>query len=144
MKNENFETCRQIADDLYKIAKGSAFRCPECGEIITEENTTYDEIHDVMTCPHCSAEFNSDDVDPFGILDYFTGALDIEYHSRGRGADDYAGVRIMVAFGGPNIYVDTKRGCVELFWWNEYARCDLWNETRYAIDEIFEEFWRCY
>jgi len=39
----------------------------------------------------------------------------------------------LVAFGGPNIYVDTFTGKVELYWWTERAE---WNLEREAIEEI--------
>lgn len=143
MKNENFETCKAIADDLYKIANGDMYKCPECGEMIPWSNAQYSDETNMYTCQHCHDTYDADELEPYSILDYFANALDIEYYSSGRGADDYNGVRIMIACGGPNIFVDTRRGCVELFWWNEYARCDLWSETRDAIDEICSENWAC-
>lgn len=143
MKNENFETCRRIAEELDNIASAGMYRCPECGEIIPYDETCFDGETREYTCQECGAAVDVDALEPFGMFDYFENALDIEYYSRGRGADDYNGARIMIACGGPDIFVDTRRGCVELFWWNEYARCDLWGETRDAIDEIFSEIWAC-
>ena len=141
MKNENFETCKQIGDELEKIVNNEAFKCPDCGGVIYEGNTEYDEAHDTMTCPHCGAEFSSDDATPYSLYEYFASELDVEYYSRGRGADDYVGVRIMVACGGPNIYVDTKRGRVELHWWPETADYFLDDDVVAAIDNLYREYW---
>ena len=140
MKNENFNHCLSIAKELEKIAAGELFKCPECGEWISEADVEYNEAHDVITCK-CGAEFNSDDAKPVSMWDYFDDALDITYYSKGRGADDYTGVRVMITFGGPNIYVDTERGKVELYWWNEYASADIFCCD--AIDDLFSEWWAC-
>lgn len=138
---ENYRHCLSIAKEIERIADGELFICPNCGEWISEEDCSYDEAHDIMTCYHCSEEFNSDDAEPVSMFDYFEDVLDITYYSKGRGADDYIGVRIMVACGGPNIYVDTFSRKVELYWWNETASCDLFACD--AIDDYFAELWAC-
>ena len=45
----------------------------------------------------------------------------------------------MVAVGGPNIYIDTKKQAVMLRWWNESAEYGLLPETVKEIDGYFEE-----
>jgi hypothetical protein len=56
---------------------------------------------------------------------------------------EYKAVRLMVACGGPNIYVNTWERCVELYWWTESARFDLLSSTRDAIDKWAAELWSC-
>lgn len=73
----------------------------------------------------------------YDLYSYFSDALDIEYTISGN--MDFLGARIAVALGGPNIYVDTRRGYVEGFW-----GCDHWeswipSEVCDEINEIFEE-----
>ena len=46
--------------------------------------------------------------------DYLMGALDIEYTMDSDG--NYLGSKIVMAFGGPNVYVDTRSNCVEGYW----------------------------
>ena len=140
MKNTNFEHVHGIAKTLEAIADGNLFKCPECGEWISESDSEYNEQHDIITCCRCGAEFNSEDTDPVSMGDYFSDCLDIMYYSRGRNIDDYAGVRVLVACGGPDIFIDTRKAKVELFWWGEHAEYDLF--CAWAIDELFEEFWR--
>ena len=51
--------------------------------------------------------------------DYLKDVLDINYIiNRDR---TYKGARILVAFGGPNIWIDTSKGIVEGFWGTDSA-----------------------
>ena len=49
----------------------------------------------------------------------------------------------MVACGGPNIYVDTGSGQVELYWWGDSAKWGIDRNAVVAIDEAFEELFNC-
>lgn len=73
----------------------------------------------------------------FSAYDYLQDALDIEYIVSGKG--EYRGARILVAFGGPNIWVDTKRGIVEGAWWGDYATA-LFTDNL-GLDEALQELW---
>lgn len=143
MKNENFDICKSVALELEAYANGDYYRCPECGAVICFDNDQYNGESAEYTCQECGATFEESNLEALSVWDYFADALHIEYYSTGRGPEDYTGVRVMVACGGPNIYVDTKRGKVELFWWNEYACFELWRSTCDAIDEAFSEMWCC-
>ena len=138
-QRENENRCESIALEIEAYAAGEVYRCPVCGEILYMADHTGDKYK----CPECGVVNNTDDFEQCSVWDYFADALNIEYYSTGRGPEDYTGVRIMIACGGPNIYVDTKRGKVELFWWNEYANFELWRSTCDAIDEAFSEMWAC-
>lgn len=129
MTNENRDHCKHIALELDEIAKGNTLKCWECGEIYTAEDS--DEPH----CPNCGSE--ELDNDYYGLWDYFEDALDIEYTVDSD--KNYKSVRIMVTCGGPNIFVNTKTGRVELYWWNESAHYDLDPDTVEAIDALFSE-----
>lgn len=63
-------------------------------------------------------EKNADGED-FDAFDYLTDALDIEYIVNNRG--EYLGARVLVAFGGPNIWVNTRTHTVEGHWWGDSA-----------------------
>lgn len=138
MNNENRQHCIDIAETLEAIHNNQMYRCPECGEYINEEY--YDA--ETNACPWCKAEIESlYDCEQVGLLDYFENVLDIEY--RVDSNRNYRSVRLMVACGGPNIWVDTKASEVQLVWWNESAYCPLDPETCDAIDECFEELFDC-
>jgi hypothetical protein len=63
-------------------------------------------------------EKNADGED-FSAFDYLTDALDIEYIVSSKG--EYLGARVLVAFGGPNIWVNTRTHTVEGHWWGDSA-----------------------
>ncbi|KAF2379952.1 hypothetical protein BSN82_16945, partial [Acinetobacter baylyi] len=75
----------------------------------------------------------------FSAFDYLQDALDIEYIVNSKG--EYLGARILVAFGGPNIWVNTRTKTVEGHWW-----ADSYSETytdSIGLDEALEELFNC-
>lgn len=145
-KNENFEYCKNIAEEIENIIDRDCYKCPHCGKIHTFDEYEINEHESsngvtCYTCPNCGEEIEEDELEAFTLWDYFEDALDIEYTV---GSDkQYRSVRIMVCCGGPNVYVDTGRGAVILNWWTEHAEYMLLNETCEAIDDVFEELYNC-
>ena len=137
MTNENRNHCKAIADMLEAIAEGRLYKCPECGEYVEDNN---------LFC-ECGAQVDlvgndeSDGWEQVSFYDYFENALDIDSIVNSR--KEYKACRIMVAFGGPNIYVNTWEKKVELYWWTEEAHFYLSGSTCDAIDEWAEEYWNC-
>lgn len=129
MKNENFEHCKSIAKELERVCAGGLFRCPECGELVEKG-----------ICK-CGAEVNEETAEPVSLYEFFEDALDIEYICGSK--KEYRSVRIMVACGGPNIYIDTAERAVKLYWWSERAEYMIDSEVCDEIDSIFEEYFNC-
>lgn len=75
----------------------------------------------------------------FSAYDYLERALDIEYVIDRKG--QCIGGRILVAFGGPNIWVDTRRGVVEGAWWGETASASF--KDSLGLDDALAELWAC-
>lgn len=75
----------------------------------------------------------------FSVFDYLQDALDIEYVVNSKA--EYLGARVLVAFGGPNIWVDTKRGIVEGAWWGDHATAQFTDNL--GLDDALEELWNC-
>lgn len=73
------------------------------------------------------------------LYDYFDDVCDIEYRIDGRGK--YRSVRLMIACGGPNIYVDTNDAYVKLYWGSTYAKAPISYTASDEIDNIFEEIY---
>ena len=136
-RDENREHCRLIAEELDAYAEGRVHRCPECDAVIQFP----DGVGDKFKCPHCHEVSDAADFECLGIHDYFDDFLDIDYVVNYR--KEYKAVRVLVAFGGPNIYIDTMSGCVELYWWTETAKYRLLSDTINAIDEWAEEYYNC-
>ena len=140
-EHENREHCKRIADDIDDYANGRVYKCPECGETFSLP----DDYGDLYKCPGCG------EVGTFGIdythigfeqqtiYDYFDDCLDIEYRCDSR--KEYRSVQVMVAWGGPNIYVDTSSNNVELYWGGDAETWPLSSEAIEAVDNWAEEYW---
>jgi hypothetical protein len=83
-----------------------------------------------------SGELNSEG-EQLNAYDYLQDALDIEYIIGSDG--DYRGARVLVAFGGPNIWVDTKNNIVEGYWWGDKAVRSFSDEI--GLDEALCDLW---
>jgi hypothetical protein len=79
------------------------------------------------------------DGEPMSAFDYLQDALDIEYIVNGKG--EYLGARVLVAFGGPNIWVNTRQGIVEGYWWRDKANASFNDEI--GLDDALSELWNC-
>ena len=73
-------------------------------------------------------------------FDYLSDILDIEYYVNGQG--EYLGARILVAFGGPNIWIDTRFERVEGYWWGDSFTQSYYRDEM-DIDGACSELWGC-
>ena len=134
-EDENRAHCRHIAEQAEAYAAGDVFRCPDCGQDIRLP----DDVGDKYRCPCCGAVNDVDDLEQLSMWDYMSDILDVEYRC---GSDrEYRSCKICVAWGGPNIYIDTASALVKLYWWTEYAEYPLSYDARDAVDEWAEEYW---
>ena len=147
MNNENYNHCKAIAEDLEKAASGDYFMYdgglyPLDPEGFSEANgCKYDDENELYIMPDGEALL-AGDVYPVSLFDWLgDDVYDIEYTI---GSDkEYRGVRIMVACGGPNIYINTNAKEVQLFWWNERASYPLDSSVVSMIDADCEEMFAC-
>lgn len=127
MNTQNKETLFRIADELALYASGNYTLID--GELapFTPDGPAADADADAVT-----------------IVDYIDdNALDWDYIVSRNGR--YNGVRIMIACGGPNIYINTFRRQLELCWWSETEACPLESHIADAIDEYMEDYFNnCY
>lgn len=133
MENKHDKHCKAIADRLEAIADGRLYKCPECGEYV-EDNNLFCE------CGRQVDLIGTEESDPWeqvSFYDYFENALDIDYIVNSN--KEYKACRIMVAYGGPNIYINTWERKVELYWWTESGSFWLSGDTCDAINELAEE-----
>lgn len=141
----NTEHCKSIADTLEMIAQGALYVCPECGEYVNindheDDADLFDAIYtgDEIRCPECAEVTYLEQV---SMYDWLGDALDYEYTI---GADrSYRGCRVMVAFGGPTIYVNTMTEQVELYWWCDRATYPISREAVNELDACMEELYNC-
>ena len=105
--------------------------CYACGVHI-EADDIEENGHE---CPDCG----SDDVAPMSAGDYLNDVLDIEYIL---GMDrQYLGARVLVCFGGPNVWVNTRTNTVEGHWWSESYSASFTDEL--GLDDYLSEMWEC-
>lgn len=69
--------------------------------------------------------------------DYLENALDIEYVSSSRGG--YLGARILVAYGGPSIWINTRNRQVEGYWWTLNYSAGYF-EDQLGLDDCLEQY----
>lgn len=131
MKNENFEICKSIAEELEAIINGEKHVCENCGCIIEDD--------DLTICPECGSE----DITASDVYTYFCNEeiYDIEYAISGN--MKFRGVCLMIACGGPNIFIDTNTGSIRLSWWSERAEFMLDLDVVDAINDYWEEYYNC-
>lgn len=134
---ENREHCKHIAENLEAYTAGNIYRCPECNE----EIQLPDDVGDKYRCPHCETVSDIDDLEQLSIWDYLDDVFDIEYRIDSN--KELRSVQLMVACGGPNIYIDTASKAVELYWWGERANYPISYDAATEIDAWAEELYKC-
>jgi hypothetical protein len=95
-------------------------------------------IADTLSNGFADDELNYDG-EPMSAFDYLQDALDIEYIVNSKG--EYLGARVLVAFGGPNIWVNTRASTVEGAWWSD--RADASFTDNIGLDDALSELWAC-
>ena len=78
--------------------------------------------------------------EPVHGFDYLEDVLDIQYIVTSE--KQYIGARVLVAFGGPNIWINTQTKTIEGYWWDESAFASYYNDE-IGLDEALEEIWNC-
>ena len=139
------ETMEKYASGDFFIYNGELYPvdekefCNVDGCTIRKE-TVFDEVHMFYIMSDGEAIFEGD-IEIATIGDYFDDFYDIDYVI---GSDKhYKACRVLVAFGGPNIYINTWDEQVQLEWWSEKAIADIPEGLCMAIDEFFETLYNC-
>ncbi|VAW80784.1 hypothetical protein MNBD_GAMMA12-1153 [hydrothermal vent metagenome] len=101
---------------------------------ITNGITLNAEEHDYIL-----AETGQEAGDSMHASEYLSDCLDTEYVVDSSG--NYLGARVLVAFGGPNIWIDTRRKIVEGAWWSDNATASFTDSMN--LDEYLKEIHAC-
>lgn len=131
-KEENYNYCKRVAEELEQYCSGRLYKCPECEEI-TEQK----DLSDDLICQNCSEKLGESE--PLTLYDYFNDFLDVEYIIDSSG--NYIGSKIYITLGGPTVWIDTRTAEVRLRWASESASYPIDFDIRDEIDSIFEEFY---
>lgn len=81
----------------------------------------------------------SDDEHP-NAFDYLSDVLDIEYVRDSEG--NYRGAIVLVAFGGPNIWIDTRWKEVRGAWWGDHCTVP-YGRDELGLDDALQELMNC-
>lgn len=87
----------------------------------------------------------NDDGEDIDAWEYLDGVLDIEYRVRARlgGGLDYVGARILIGFGGPNVWIDTKDRELIVTWYSapevRELPVDFCDYLDSALSELFDD-----
>jgi hypothetical protein len=73
------------------------------------------------------------------VYDYLKDALDIEYIVSSK--KEYLGARVLIAFGGPNIWINTRTKTVEGYWWADSAHARFVDNL--GLDDALAEIYAC-
>jgi len=78
------------------------------------------------------------------VMDFLEGVLDFEWIVASD-KETLLGARLLVAFGGPNIWIDTRKGLVEGYWWMDSAFSSFDTDTENAreLNDYLETIWSC-
>ena len=127
------EICERIAQTLNDIAEGDIYIVR--GELRHWDTLTQEE-RDLIVGDGAFEEATM--ADYFGN-DSDEGYLDVNYViDRHR---NYRSCRVLIQYGGPNIWVDTDSGRVELYRLGSYAEAGLSQKACTAVDDYFEQQW---
>lgn len=119
-EEENRKICSAEAWELEAYVDGLGYYDPDAREYRVAEDP--DEI--------------PEDAEPAGYFDA-NEAYDVRYIVDKYG--ELAAVRYMVACGGPNVYLDTESGDVELYWGADKARYPMSPEAVAWLEEVAAE-----
>ena len=142
--NKNLEHVQNIVKDMADFASGSYFIYDgdlfpiDRDEFTKEDGCLYREGIYIMPDDEKIAFEN---LEIATIDDYFDDFYDVDYVISSD--KKYKACRVLVAFGGPNIYIDTWDGQVQLEWWGEHAEAKIPTSVCSAIDEFFEMLYEC-
>tara|TARA_R110000851_G_scaffold132490_1_gene266916 strand:+ start:267 stop:602 length:336 start_codon:yes stop_codon:yes gene_type:complete len=84
--------------------------------------------------------YASDEGEDVNGYDYLSDAFDIEYIVSSK--KQFLGARVCVAFGGPNIWINTKTQTVEGYWWGETEFASYSHDSM-DIESVLGELWEC-
>ena len=87
-----------------------------------------------------SGEYETDNEEGCNALDYLEDVLDINYYVDQK--KEYLGARVLVAFGGPNIWIDTKHQEVEGYWGGD-KEILYYHKDEMDIDGALREIFAC-
>ena len=131
IKDDSPRGCKTVC--VGQVKPGDEVLMADRFEILTDEDGENREY-----CKRVCEELESAE----DLMEYINEkALDIVYICNQD--KSYKAARIAVTLGGPNVYIDTEKRSVCLYWWGKEASYLIDSDKCDEIDELFEELWNC-
>lgn len=109
-------------------------QCRECG-------STYDPS-DNEPCPSGNDDEDQhlpEDDEAMSAYDYLEGVLDIDYIANAQ--HEYKGAEVMIAWGGPAAWIDTRERRLVVAWGGDRGSWSLPSDLIDQLDDALEELW---
>ena len=87
-----------------------------------------------------SGEYETDNEEGPNGFDYLEDVLDIQYIVSSE--KKYLGARVLVAFGGPNIWINTQKQMIEGYWSSD-REVVYYSKDNLDLDSTLEEIYNC-
>jgi len=131
MTNAAYDTKADLKRQCYMIARQLDYgfdleECRQCGA---------DRKGAAWSCPECGESLSASG------LDFLEGALDIQFIVAGDRETVY-GAEILVAFGGPNIWINTKYRTVTGTWGGARV-VETYSGDALGLDDDIQALWEC-
>ena len=104
--------------------------CAECGATLEKDDGSG------LFCSECG-NYSETFISGF---DYIEGVLDVNWVLDSK--REFLGARLMVAYGGPTIWIDTATNTVTGGWWGE-TYSSSWSRDEMGLDEACSEWFGC-
>ena len=143
-ENENMEIVQNVVRKLKEYASGDYFLYKgklfpiDYEDFNVIEGCTYNE--GVYAFPGGTEVFEGD-IEPANLYNYFSDYLGVDYVVDSN--KEYKAARVMVTCGGPNIFIDSYEGEVQLYWGMERATAKIPANICEEINNVFREFYYC-
>lgn len=104
-----------------------------------KENQLLDHVKHIANIIE-TGEYETDNEEGPNGYDYLEDALDIQYIVSSN--KEYLGARVLVAFGGPNIWINTQKQMIEGYWWDK-SEFAYYQQDNLDLDSILKEIYNC-
>ena len=104
---------------------------------LKQDNRLAEMVKNIANTIHTGTYETEDDNE--SASDYLEDALDIQYIISSD--KEYLGARVLVAFGGPNIWINTQTQTIEGYWWGDSHFSSYYNDPL-GIDQYLEELYK--
>ena len=97
------------------------------------------DIADDISNPKISKDDGGEAIELQTAHEWMEGVYDIEWITHQD--KSYKAARILVAGGGPNIWVNLQTNTVQGYWWGDY--CEHSFQDNIGLDQYLEEIFEC-